>query len=209
MIKPTRYLLTDWFWQKYFSYIIRSDFNAFQFNTDIDINPDRAVLILGNHFSWWDGFFLSHLNYLFFHKKFHVMMLEEQLREHTYLRLAGAFSMNKKGKKLIECLNYTSQLLENPENIVVIFPQGKIESMHITHVRFEKGIKRIIDNCRKEIQVIFSVALIDYTSQRKPALQLYLKEFTYKYSYSLQDLEAGFNHHYKEALVCQQSKHNI
>jgi hypothetical protein len=209
MIKPARYLITDWFWQRYFKFIIKSDFQHFCFNRDITISSGKALLVLANHFSWWDGFFIYQLNQLYFKKRLHLMMLEDQLQSHPYLRLAGAYSIYKKGKKLIESLSYTSQLLENPQNLVVIFPQGKIESMHVPYIQFAKGIKYITDNCQKEIQIIFSIALIDYASFRKPTLQLYLKEFSFNKPSSLEELEKAFNQHYQEAHRQQRLKYCV
>lgn len=209
MIKPTRYLLTDWFWRNYFHFIIRSDFREFCYSQDITISKDKALLVLGNHFSWWDGFFIYHLNEMFFRKRFHVMMLEDQLRHHSFLRLSGAYSIERKGRKLIESLQYTSQLLEDPANMVLIFPQGKIESMHTAYIHFEKGIKRIADNCQKEIQLVFSVALLDYAAHRKPVLQVYLKEYPYHKLCSLEELEKAFNQHYQQALCCQKEKYSF
>lgn len=206
MIKPARYLLTDWFWQQYYKFIIEADFSQFSFNQDIDISREKALLVLGNHFSWWDGFFLYHLNELFFRKRFHVMMLEEQLKQYSFLRYSGAYSVQRKGKPLLESLHYTSHLLGNSENIVVLFPQGKIESMHTPYIHFEKGIKHITDHCEKDIQILFSVALIDYASQRKPALQLYLKEYTHQNPCSLAEMETAFNEHYQQSLRCQQNR---
>lgn len=206
MIKPARYLLTDWFWRQYFRFIIKADFHQFSFSNDVSINREKALLVLGNHFSWWDGFFLYHLNELFFHKQFHVMMLEEQLKQYSFLRYSGAYSVQRKGKQLIESLQYTSRLLETPQNMVLIFPQGKIESMHTPYIHFEKGIKHIADHCEKDIQILFSVALIDYASYRKPALQVYLKEYMHYKTCSLAEIEKAFNDHYQHSLRCQQSR---
>lgn len=209
MIKPARYIITDWLWQGYFRFIIKSDFQDFCFNRDISISREKALLVLANHFSWWDGFFIFQLNQLYLKKRLHLMMLEDQLQNHSYLRLAGAYSIHRQGKKLLESLHYTSKLLEDPQNLVVIFPQGKIESMHVPYIQFAKGIKRIADNCQKEIQIVFSIALIDYASFRKPSLELYLKEFSYRNSCSLEEMEKAFNEHYQQALQQQQLKYCI
>jgi hypothetical protein len=128
------------------------------------------------------------------------MMLEDQLSKNSFLRYAGAYSINRQGRKILESLSYTSRLLENPQNLVIIFPQGKIESMHAPFIHFEKGIKRILDQCPKKVQIVFSTALIDYCAHRKPTLQFYLKEYTYQPSYSLEEIEKAYNAHYQEAL---------
>ncbi len=67
----------------------------------IEIRGDQAdlqlpVLILANHFSKWDGFIQYRINRILYRRKFHVMMLEEQLLKHPILRKGGAFSVRKK-----------------------------------------------------------------------------------------------------------------
>jgi hypothetical protein len=203
MIKPARYLLTDWFWHIYFNLILKLDFKELLYTSDVTISKDKALLVLGNHFSWWDGFILFRLNELYFRKRLHLMMLEDQLSKNSFLRYAGAYSINRQGRKILESLNYTSKLLENPQNLVIIFPQGKIESMHAPYIRFEKGIKRILDNCHKEVQVVFSTALVDYCANRKPTLHFYLKEYTYQPAATLEDIEKAYNAHYLQALQQQ------
>jgi hypothetical protein len=203
MIKPARYILTDWFWHVYLNLILKTDFKQLRYNQDIAISQQKALLVLGNHFSWWDGFILFRLNELYFRKRLHLMMLEEQLSKNSFLRYAGAYSINRQGRKILESLHYTSDLLENPQNLVIIFPQGKIESIHAPYIHFEKGIKRILDGCRKEVQIVFSTALIDYCAHRKPTLHFYLKEYSYQPSCTLEDIEKAYNAHYQEALQKQ------
>ena len=41
------------------------------------------ILMISNHFSWWDGFWVVYLNLKLLHRKFFFfMMLEEELRKH-------------------------------------------------------------------------------------------------------------------------------
>jgi 1-acyl-sn-glycerol-3-phosphate acyltransferase len=199
MIKPARYILTDWFWHWYFNHILSTDFHALRFSPHISISPDKAVLLLGNHFSWWDGFINYRLNELHIKKRLHLMMLEDQLKKNSFLRYAGAYSIQPKGRQMLESLHYSSRLLENPDNLVIIFPQGKIESMHTCHIRFEKGICKIIENCKQQIQILFSVTLADYISHRKPALHIYLQEYHYQQPCTLEAIEKAFNEHFQEA----------
>jgi hypothetical protein len=51
-------------------------------------------------------------------------MPEEQLATRMFLNKAGAFSIKPGSRSAIESLNYASSLLYEPENLVVVFPQG-------------------------------------------------------------------------------------
>jgi 1-acyl-sn-glycerol-3-phosphate acyltransferase len=53
------------------------------------------VLLLANHFSWWDGFLLYYINQKVFRKQFHVMVIEETVQKVGFFKYMGAFSVNK------------------------------------------------------------------------------------------------------------------
>jgi len=92
MYPPRRNAFIYAFFTWYINRIIGRDFKYFDYNS-IDIDPKRAVLLLSNHFSWWDGFLLFQLNRLFLHKKFHILVTEENYRSHGFLKYLGAFSV--------------------------------------------------------------------------------------------------------------------
>lgn len=135
------------------------------------------VLILANHVSWWDGFWVMYLNLALFKRRFHFMMLEEQLNRFTIFKACGGYPVRKGSRSIVETLNYTAGLLENSENLVLLFPQGKLRSQHSRDFAFEKGVEKIIAQVKSELQVFFVVNLTDYLSHRKPALFIYLKEY--------------------------------
>jgi len=136
---------------------------------------DRAILLIGNHFSWWDGFIAEHLNAKVFRKKFHIMMLEEELRPRMFLNRAGAFSISKGKRDILESLRYASDLLKDDNNMVVMYPQGKINSIYQKDTVFERGITHMLHHLTKEkFHLLFYAALVDYHSHPRPSLWLYL-----------------------------------
>ncbi len=122
---------------------------------------DLPVLIISNHFSWWDGFFISALNMKKIHKKFHVMMLEQQLSKCWFFRYTGAYSIKKNSKSVISSLNYTVELLQKPENMVAFFPQGKFESVYVQPLVFQRGISWILKNLNYDVQLLFVANLTE------------------------------------------------
>src|SRR4029078_9939760 len=98
----------------------------------------NAILILSNHFSWWDAFFMVYLNIRLFKKRYHVMMLEEQLKKFRFFSHGGVYSVKKKSRDMIESLDFTCHLLENKKNLVQLFPQGDIQSQHVKYITFQK-----------------------------------------------------------------------
>jgi 1-acyl-sn-glycerol-3-phosphate acyltransferase len=136
------------------------------------------VLIISNHISWWDGFWAEYLNLKVFHRKFfYFMMLEEQLNKNNFLNYTGGFSIKKKSKSIIETLYYTAGLLENNRNLVLIFPQGEIQSLYNNSVQFDKGLEFILKKTTGKVHLVFLVSLIDYFSSQKPGLYMYYTEY--------------------------------
>ncbi len=153
---------------------------------DVSINGefhDRGlpVLLISNHISWWDGFWAVYLNRKVFKRKFfYFMMLEEQLKKNRFLSYTGGFSIKKKSKSIIESLNYTAGLLEDNRNIVIIFPQGEIQSLYNSSINFDKGLEFILKKLTGEVHIIFLASLVDYFSGQKPGLYMYFSEYSEK-----------------------------
>jgi hypothetical protein len=163
---------------------------------------NRSVLVLSNHFSWWDGFWAMYVNRKVFNRRFHFMMLEEQLKRYRFFNYTGGYSVRKGSRSVVESIGYTIGLLKNKENFVLLFPSGSIESMHKKSLRFEKGIHHILKNQDISPHVVLMACLIDYFSSPKPGLYIYLKEYQQN-TPGNQDLEQAYNDFYLECVEKQ------
>lgn len=161
------------------------------------------VLMIANHFSWWDGFIQYRLNRKLFGRRFHVMMLEEQLQQNMILNKGGAFSIHKNSRRIIDSLNYSLEILGDHKNLLLLFPQGKIESMHTGRYRFEKGLSYLLKHLRNDIQIIFNVNLVDYFSEKTPSLNVYYKNYAPNRQLGLDQIEEDFNRYADE---CKQQQ---
>jgi len=185
-----------WFYVTFFRYytrfMLRWYFRKVVIKGDIQ---DRGlpVLLVGNHFSWWDGFFANYMNDVIFQRKFHVMMLEEQLKKRMFLNKGGAFSIRKHSPSVIETIQYTRGLLSDPGNLVTLYPQGEIRSMFDYPVRFEKGPEKFLRGLEGQVQVFFMTALIDYFSHTRPSVTLALREYEPGGRVCVSDMEKQFN----------------
>ena len=136
------------------------------------------ILLISNHISWWDGFWAEYLNLKIFKRDFfYFMMLEEQLEKNRFLRYTGGFSIKKRSKSIVDSLSYTAELLEDRRNIVIIFPQGEIQSLYNTSINFDKGLEFILKKLKSKVQIIFLASLVDYFSGQKPGLYTYYTEY--------------------------------
>jgi len=152
----------------------------------------KPILLLSNHTSWWDGFWSMVLNIKIFKRKFHFLMLEEQLKRHIYFNYAGGYSIKKKSKDLIKSLKYTAELLKEKNNLVLFFPQGSIQSQYKNQIKFQSGLKKILENLENEITILFQVNLIEYLNQKKPTLYIYFQEYEGSNS-TFHEIEKNYN----------------
>lgn len=193
------------FFKNYTLWIVKRNFSRVII-TGAPEKKDIPVLLIANHAGWWDGFWAENVNLKVFGKKFYFMMLEEQLRKYRFFNYCGGFSVRKNTRSVIDSISYSAVLLSEPGNMVLIFPQGKIESSCKTAIRFEKGIGKILEKTnRQKVQIVFLVNLTDYFSEKKPALFQYLEEYD-KDDTSYTSLESAYNDFYQRCLSDQSQK---
>ena len=190
------------FFSWYVTYIIKKDFSSYNFNK-LQIKENEAVLLLANHFSWWDGFLMFYLNKKLFKKQFHVLVTKEDYEKLWFLKYLGAFAAETKGKDVVQTLTYAGSLLDDPDNLVLMFPQGKLYTSYIGSISFEKGVMQVVNASRKKFQTIFSANLTDYFGGRKPEARSYLTTWEAEEYVSLQLLKSEYNKHYGYAVKSQ------
>lgn len=130
-------------------------------------------------------------------------MLEKELQERPFMAQGGAFSINPGSRDIINSIRYTAGLLKDSGNLVMIYPQGRIHSQHDSNIQFNTGIKKIIKLAPKDIQVVFSAAMVDYGAQARPTLTYYLEEYT---AQSPDGIQAAYNLFYERALATQRER---
>ncbi len=118
-------------------------------------------------------------------------MLEEQLRKRMFINRCGAFSVRKDSRELIESVNYAVGLLDDPNTLVCLYPQGQIQSQYLGDLDFESGASWILRKSKADVQVWFCVGLVDYFGKPKPVIRFYLKE--YEGDKTNEALEAAYN----------------
>jgi len=140
-----------------------------------EVPPSSAILLVGNHFSWWDGFWGLRLATDVLRRKFHVMMLEHTLQGSRVLRFTGAFSIKPGTREAIASLRYAADLLNTPGNLVLMYPQGQIASLYTPVITFSPGAARILGMATSPVQVVFYAAFVDYMGQPRPAVHVTLE----------------------------------
>ena len=201
MIYPQKNKLVHWFFHQYILRIVKANFKQVNFNT-VTVDKGRSVLLLANHFSWWDGFLLYYINHKVFGKNFHVMVIEETVRKVSFFKYMGAFSVAKNSRDVLTSLNYAAELLANPDNLVLIFPQGKLYSNFIDTVSFEKGLLKIMQAAAGKFQMVFAATFNEGMQYKKPSVNVYLTNADSNIT-DLNQLQQAYQQHYDNAKAQQ------
>ncbi len=158
------------------------------------------ILMIANHFSFYDGFIQILLNRKVFKRRLTFMMLEKKLRDNMILTKIGASSISKGRRSSLESLDYAVELLQDKENLFLFFPQGKIKSIYTQEFSFEKGLlSHILENLQNDFQLVFNINLINYGTKLKPDINVYYETQHITSDTNAEDVERAFN---RFAKVC-------
>ena len=203
MLKSRHHFIVYPFFQHYTRYLLKTRYHTVSIENHFADNGN-AVLLIGNHVGWWDGFWAMYLNLKVLKRKFHFMMLEEQLMRYRFFNYTGAFSVDKGSRSVVESIRYASDLLNDSKNMLLMYPQGRLHSMYEHHFQFEKGIERMLKNRERKVQVVFSANLVDCFTEPKPSLSIYTEN--YEGAFTVEALEHTYNDFYARCLEKQFAK---
>lgn len=171
MIKAKHNIFAEFIFYPYLERLLRKNFSHFFLvNTFPLIDNNAGLVITPNHFSWWDGFFIGHIERKFLHRKFFIMMLEDQLKRYWFFQKVGAYSIQQDNpKSIIETARYTSEIINN-KNVVVIYPQGKIESFSTKNLNLKKGLNLFTKNVKEKFYVLPVGFKIEFYEEKLPSV---------------------------------------
>lgn len=204
MIKARHHQLSIWFLRNYFGLISFFHFRKTTIVSKFSVPENQAVLLLQNHFSWWDGYWSYLLCRNIFHRRFHVMMLEEQLNKRLFLNRCGAFSIRKNNRDSLNSLKYSSEILSNSQNLLAIYPTGIMHSQHRQYQSFQQGINRIFSAENASFGVVLSAVLVDYFGFARPEIRIYLEN--YSGQRTAEAIEKAYHEFYQKCVDQQTEK---
>lgn len=171
----------------------------------IDIKPDHSYILMCNHFSFTDGFYAFHIcrNAIWGERKMkrmYIMSLKKQMLKKKYLQHVGSFSIDPGKKSIRESFAYAADVLSEPGNLLLYYPQGNLESNHITHIHFEDGLKEIVPLIKGKCQLIWCSNIIEYFESMAPSLQFNMLDCGTNQDFNFEALQAKVNAHHKACL---------
>jgi len=180
MIKPAHSKLADFIFEIYILRQFRRCFNRVVLINPPLENYQKNILLVSNHSSWWDGFIHYLLNKKIFNKKYHILMLENQLKRFWFFNKLGAFSINRENnKEIIKSFAFINELSksESKNNLIVFFPQGEILPSFIQPIGIKKGFEKLI-KCNENCDIIPMSYLIHSQEEQLPILYINISEIS-------------------------------
>lgn len=120
------------------------------------VDPQFPVLLLPNHSTWWDGFFVYLLNRQIFHRQPYLMMLQEQLVRYPFFARLGAFAIDPHSPREVrQSLRYAAACLRmRPPVLLVIFPQGELRPWHVRPLGYRRGIEILFQMAQCRVNLL-------------------------------------------------------
>jgi hypothetical protein len=88
---------------------------------------------------------------------------------------------------------------------VHLFPQGNIESQAMPAIRFEQGVRRILDQFPEQAALYYAVCRTEYFSHRRPTLHVFVARE--ENTVNATDAEKNFNRLYQNCQAEIQKLH--
>jgi 1-acyl-sn-glycerol-3-phosphate acyltransferase len=130
---------------------------------------NKPVLIVANHGTWWDGFFIYVLNEQVLHRRLYVMMLEQQLKKYRFFRRLGAFGISPGHPRSVRAaLTYSANLLRDPSNCLCVFPQGSLHRIRERPLGFKPGLQHVLAEYGGDVNILPVAIACEFRGERRP-----------------------------------------
>ena len=134
-------------------------------------------------------------------KRLYIMSLKRQMQKNPWMRYIGSFSIDPGKYSIQESFNYAAEVLSEPGNLLLFYPQAKLESSHIRYIKFEDGIAEIVPKIKGNCQLIWSSNLIEYFESLKPSVYFNMLDCGTNNEFDFDTLKKKVNEHHQQAIA--------
>lgn len=193
------FLCMNWFLDRWFNKMLIRE---------VDVKPGHSYLLMCNHFSFWDGFWAVYLCWKTIRKqqkmeRIYIMVMKKQMQMNPWLRYFGCFSVSPGRASVNESLAYAAELLNTPGNVVLMYPQGNLESNHVREIVMNEGVKHIIDQTSGPCQLLWSSNLIEYFEGLRTSVYFHMLDCGTREEFNFLELSWKINAHHRQAVSSQ------
>ena len=172
---------------------------------DIDLKPNHSYIFMANHFSFWDGFWAFYVfrkTFLKKHnmKRLYIMSLKKQMEKNKWLRNIGSFSVDPGKRSIEESFDYAAEMLSEPGNLLLFYPQGKLESCYIRYIKFDEGLYEIVSKIKGNCQLIWNSSTIEYFESLSPTIDSRMLDCGTNHDFNFEALKTKVNEFHLECI---------
>ena len=170
MIRAQHRFWADFIFQSYLMRLFKRHFQKIQLLGAVpEVPAHLPLLLLPNHSTWWDGFFVYLLNKRIFQRTAYLMMLETQLTQYKFFTKIGAYSIEPKHRQgIFESLAYTVEVLKQSNPLVSIFPQGELLPWHTRPLGYKRGVEWILREYGKPVVILPLAIRAEFRGEKRP-----------------------------------------
>ncbi|TAE37231.1 MAG: glycerol acyltransferase [Sphingobacteriales bacterium] len=192
---------------QFLTWLFRGRFNKLVIKKT-EVYKNHSYMLMSNHFGFWDGFWACYLciNGIYESgniKGFYIMILEKQLQKNMFLRYFGCFSIAPGRASISESLDYAAQVLNTPGNVLLMYPQGNLESQYVRHILVKEGIGEITSRITGNCQLIWSSNFVEYFESFKPSVYFNMLDCGTAKAFDINDFTQKINQHHNGAMQKQ------
>jgi hypothetical protein len=199
-LSPFLFKCVAWFLGLFF----KRRFNEMIIN-GAEIKPDHSYILMCNHFSFLDGMWAFYLcNKIIYKehgmKRLYIMSVKKQMEKKPWLRHMGSFSVEPGKRSITESFDYAAEVLNEPGNLLLFFPQGELESCHIRYIKFDEGIYEIVTRIKGSCQLLWTSNIVEYFESIKPSIHFNMLDCGTNHEFDFEALKQKVNKHHQQAI---------
>jgi ribosomal protein L29 len=173
MIEARHAAWADRIFDPYVTWLFRRHFEAIHLlGQRPKTDPALPLLLLPNHSSWWDGFFVYLLNKKIFARRPYLLMLEEQLSRYRFFARLGVFSINPNSTSSVRSsLRRAATILREPSSprrLLCIFPQGELWPWAKRPLGYKRGAELIMRAYGGKLNILPLAIKIEFLNDQRP-----------------------------------------
>lgn len=140
-----------------------------------EVPPEQPIVAFGNHPSWWDPLIaISSEVYFFPERQSYAPIDAAMLEKYGIFKKVGFFGVDREGssKDAVKFLRTTSGLLDRPNTLLWMTPQGHFTDPRARPVTFERGIAHLAHRCPHALFIPLALECVFWEESQPEVLLL-------------------------------------
>jgi len=141
-----------------------------------EINNNDQLILLPNHSTWWDGFFVYLLNESLWKRRLYLMMLQEQLQRFRFFSKVGAFGIDRESTAEVKkALRYSLDRVADSGNMLCLFPQGELQPYGVRPIEYGRGVEFMLKQL-PQARVLLLGIRAEFVQEQRAAVYMTAEE---------------------------------